>query len=279
VNEVRNLEPTRSPRTGRSVPAVERAVLVLRTLSEAGSGLRLSELARLLDLSKSSLSDLLFTLEQEGLVERDPGSRAFRLGHTLVGLGMAATGGLDLARAARPALTALRDLTAETTILHIPTGPEALVVDAVESAHQLKVVAPVGHRLPAFAGSVAKVLLAWRPADQRDAAVAAVALPAFTPRSITDAGAYLAELDRARAAGYATDDEEYLPGVRAASAPVLDHTGRTVGTLSVVAVASRVTRKRLREIGPQLAGEATAVSRRLGAGATLTEDAVAGAQQ
>jgi DNA-binding IclR family transcriptional regulator len=278
VNQVRNIGH-RPGRRERSVPAVDRAVLVLRAVSAAGAGLRLADLSRQLGLSKSSLSDLLLTLEGHGLVERDPASRTFHLGHTLVELGMAARGGLDLARAARPALLALRDLMAETAILHIPAGPEPLILDSAESPHQLKVVAPVGHRLPPLAGSVAKVFLAALPDDERRAAVTAATLPCFTPRAETDPDVYLAELERVRRSGYATDDEEYLLGVRAVSAPVLDNARHTVGTLTLVGAGSRFTRTRLRAAAPELVAAARDVSRRLGAEARLPAGAAEGWRQ
>lgn len=258
---------------GSRVPAVGRAVLVLRTLSQDGTtGLTLTQLSRQLELSKSSLSDLLATLGEHRFVERDPATGAFRLGHALVQLGDAARGGLDLVRAARPALVRLRETTAETAILHVPDagGVEASVLDAAESRHQLKVVAPVGHRLPAFAGSVAKVLLAARSESERRALVTGRRLPTYTPRTITDTDGYLDELSSVEAAGYAVDDEEYLDGVRAVSAPVRDHAGRTVAALTVVGAASRLDRNELPDVADAVVAGAGRVSENLGAGVAVS---------
>jgi DNA-binding IclR family transcriptional regulator len=250
----------------RLVPAVDRAVRILAELGEAGTELRLSDLTHRLELSKSTLSDLLNTLDAHGLVERDPASRAYRLGHALVELGVAARGGRDLVRDARPALVRLRDQTAETAILHVPSGRGALVLDAVESEHQLKVVAPAGHRLPPLAGAVAKVFLAALPDDERAAAVGSAPLPSFTERTVTDPQAYLAVLADVRRDGCAIDDEEYLSGVRAVCAPLVDHARRTVGALTVVGASSRLGRDRLAEIATEVTTAAGEVSRRLGAG-------------
>ena len=246
------------------MPAVERAVQVLRALSGETAGLRLAELSPELGMSMSTLSELLATLEAARMVERDPVSRAFRLGPELVELGLAARSGLDLTRAARRELEWLREASGETAILHVPSGSGAVIVDAAESGHQLKVAAPLGHRLPALAGSVGKVLLAAAAEDQQRAALAMGVLPAFTELSITEPDAYLAELIRVRRHGYATDDEEYLAGVRAASAAVTSGDGATEAVISVAGASSRLAASELRSLAEEVRGAAARVSERLG---------------
>lgn len=253
-------------RRPRTVPAVERAVRVLRALAADGAARRLSDLGRTLGLSKSTLSDLLATLEAHGLVERDGDVRGYRLGATLLELGSAALRHLDVAQLARPALAQLRDAIGETAVLHVPADAGALIVARAESHHDLKVVAPLGHRLPPLAGAVAKVLLADRP-EAEVAARLRGRLPAFTPKSITAPRRYLRELRRVRRLGYAVDDEEYLPGVRAVSAPVRDARGRLVATLTVVGSSARLVRGRLGAVADAVVAAAAALSRRLGASA------------
>ncbi len=247
------------------MPAVARACRVLRALGENGGGRRLSDLSRELELSKSTLSGLLSTLEGCGLVERDPVSRTFRLGLGLLDLSAAVLRRLDLREAARPVVERLRDASGETAILHVWRGGHLFILERAEPDHQLKVVAPVGHRLPSFAGSAARALLAALPEEEAEELVRSRPLPVFTPRSIDDPGRYLLELARARRDGYALEDEEYLPGVRAASAPVLDAAGQPVATVSVVAVSARMPSERMHELAAEVAEAARALSRQLGA--------------
>ena len=252
-------------RSPRLVPAIERAVLVLQALSADGGSRRLSDLSRQLGFSKSTLSELLSTLEHYGFVERDSDSRAYRLGYALLELGNAVLRRLDLRQVARPYLVRLRDSTGETAVLHAPIGQGALIIERAESDHQLKVVAPLGYRLPPFAGAVAKVFLAGRPEQELTHLLAGRPLPAFTSSAITDPGRFLKELARVRRRGYAVDDEEYLPGVRAVSAPILDGRGRTVATVTIVGSSARLTHVRLREAAREVLGAAERISRRLGA--------------
>lgn len=246
------------------VPAVDRAVRVLETLAASGEH-SLSELSRELRISKSTLSALLATLEQHGLVERNDSSRRFRLGPGAAKLSMAAAAAqVDVRDAARPQLERLAELSGETAILHVPSGDGTIIAERVEPAHQLKVVAPLGHHLPAFAGSVAKALLASLPHQETEAIVRAQPLPVFTPRSIVDPDAYLDEVARARRRGYAVENEEYLVGVRAVSAAVLGRDGRALGTLSVVGVGARMA-GRMKELAEAVVTAAAESSRRLAA--------------
>lgn len=243
-------------------PAVDRAVRVLWTLAERGEG-SLSELSRALGVSKSTLSSLLATLERHAWVERDEATRRFRLGPGVAKLAMtAAAAHVDVRDAARPQLERLAELSGETAILHLPSGDGTVIAERVEPMHQLKVVAPLGHRLPAFAGSVGKALLAALPEKQAEAIVRARPLPVFTPRSIVDPDAYLDDVARARRRGYAVENEEYLVGVRAVSAPVLGREGEAVGTLSVVGVGARIA-GRMKELANAVVTAAAETSQRL----------------
>ncbi len=238
---------------------------VLQLLGADGGPQRLTDLSHRLGLSKSTLSELLATLEHFGFVNRDGESRAFSLGPGLLELGSAILQRMDLRQVARPYLTQLRDAIGETAVLHVPADGGALIVDRVESDHQLKVVAPIGHRLHAFGGSVAKVFAAQLSDRELTALLRDRVLRAFTPRSIISPQRYRKELLRVRRLGHAVDDEEYLPGVRAVSAPVLDSRGRAVATVTIVGSSARLTDTRMRQAATAVLEAAEDISRRLGA--------------
>jgi IclR family acetate operon transcriptional repressor len=252
------------------VPAVDRAARVLRALSvhegdaSHQPGMSASELSRQLGVSKSTLSSLLATLERHGLVQRDPVTRRVRLGLGLLELAAAVSADVDVRAAVRPHLRRLSQHSGETAILHLVSGDHVRIAEHAEPSTQLKVVAPLGIRLPRFAGSVAKVLLAGLEPGEAEAIVHGDELPAFTPRSIVDPRAYLEQVARTRRRGYARENEEYLVGVSAVSAPVINHEGRTIGTISVACVKTRA-RERLLELTEPVMEAAAQTSRRLGA--------------
>lgn len=242
----------------RPVPAVDRAARILQTL--AGTDLRLTDITRALRLPKSTALAILRTLHQHRLVGLDSASGRYHLGPGLLSLAGAAQTWSDLRRVARPVVERLAQQTGETVIVHVPDGAASIIVDRVESPHQLRVTAPLGLRLPPLAGAVGKVMLAALPAEAAARRLARHTLPAFTPRSITSRTVYLRALEQVRRQGFATDDEEYLPGVRAVTAPIFDARGQLLATLSVVAVRSRSPDRRLRQIGQWVRAAAAEIS-------------------
>jgi DNA-binding IclR family transcriptional regulator len=248
----------------RLVPAVDRAARVLAFLEAEGRPLGISELARRLNASKGSVRDVLETLRSHGLLERDDASKLYRLGPHLVRLGHAAQDGLDLAQVARPVLAWLAEQSGQTALLLTRQGDRALILAKAEAGQTtMQVSAPVGRRIPLTAGAVGKVFLAY--ADERERTEHLDRLPRFTPRSIADRAAYEAELRSVRHRGYALDDQEYLDGVRAAAAPVLNAQGGLAAVLLAVGLAGSLTPERLSRTAEATVCAAERLSAALGA--------------
>ena len=131
----------------------------------------------------------------------------------------------DLATIAAPSLRSLRQEFGETALLGIVSGEHFEIVAREEPATDLHMSASIGRRIPLDTGAHAKVL-----------------------------------------AGSATigyDDEEYLPGVRAAAAPISDATGRRIAAIVVVGFKQRIDARTLRRIGERCAQVASELSARL----------------
>ncbi len=247
------------------VPAVDRAVMLLRLLQDGGGGHGVSDLSRKAGLHKSTVHDILHTLCHHRLVEQDPITKRFRLGAGLLEFSAHVRERLDLRRVARPHLGDLARATGETVFLGTFDGDHVMILDKEESPHDMKITSPVGRRIPYCAGAFGKVFLAAMPTADRDRLFKRRPLRGFTAKSVTNAGAYVADLARVRRDGFALDDEEYLDGVRAAAAPIVDGSGRVVGALSVVGLKARLKTPAFRALGPQAAAAARAISERLGA--------------
>src|SRR2546422_5049259 len=131
-----------------------------------------------------------------------------------------------LAELARPALESLARDAGETAFLGAVERDAIVIADVVEPATDLHMSARIGRRVPLTAGAAhTKVLVAGEPLG--------------------------------------LDDQEYLEGVRAAAAPIVDAAGRKVAVLIVVGFKSRVSLARLRRIGRLVATRAAEVSAKL----------------
>lgn len=200
-----------------SVPAVVKAFKVLEIISKSEMDLSISELSRRLGLSKGTVFALVSTLEDLGVLIRDPANKKFSLGYTLLELGKKAFVRRDLREVARKPMENLVEAIQESVFLGVLNGDHVTILDMVEPKGELKITAPSGTRLPLLAGATGKVFLATMGMKRAREVIDSVGLKGYTPNSITDVDRYIEELLEVRRKGFATDDEEYLRGVRAAA--------------------------------------------------------------
>jgi DNA-binding IclR family transcriptional regulator len=251
------------PRTGkpaaRHVAAVERAVTVLDALAEEAGELGTNELARLTGLNASTVSRILATLAGAGLVEHVPESGRYRLGMRLVQLGNLVLSRLDLREVARPELRALSEATGETATLSVPAEPDAVTVDFVQSPASVQSVARVGRPSVAHATAAGKVMLAFG-----GSVLAPGPLRRFTEQTLTDRRTLAAEVERARARGWARAIGEREDDLNALAAPVRGSRGELAAILGVQGPASRFGGRTLERALDPLLACAAAVSHALG---------------
>jgi len=248
------------------VPAVERALRILGTFENGHAEHGVTDLSRRLSLHKSTVHDILHTLAHHDLLERNPVTHKYRLGPGLLALGDLARQRGDIREQARPFLQELTSETGCTSLLGVFEEDVIVIVDKAEPLTDLKVTASVGQRLPFCAGSFGRVLLAWTEQATVDRLLSSPGLRKFTRTSIIHPGAYRSSLADVRRRGYAVDDqEEYLPGVWAASAPIRDP-GGVVAALTVVDFSSRMTAKHKNATIEALLRATRHISQRLGVG-------------
>ena len=114
----------------------------------------------------------------------------------------------------------LMEKVGETIFLGIMNGDHITILDVVESHNEMKITSPPGTRLPLLAGATGKVFLSLLDEKRAREIIQKVGLIRFTSRSVTDPKKFFREVEEAKERGYAIDDEEYLLGVRAISAPI-----------------------------------------------------------
>jgi len=202
-------------------PSVKKAFAILNAISSSRSGLGVSELANKLKMAKSTVHGMTSALEELGTVMRDPRTKKYKLGFTLLEIGRSAYSQVDLKSAARPVTEDLMQKTRTSIFLGILNWDHVTILDIIEARQDLNITAPVGSKLPLFAGAVGKVFLASMENEQAEKIISAKGLPRFTANSIVDPELYYQELMQVRQKGYAVDDEEYIIGVRAVASPLL----------------------------------------------------------
>jgi DNA-binding IclR family transcriptional regulator len=235
------------PRSGAQ--AVERALGVLRCV-EADDSVGITELAQRTGLTVSTAHRLARTLTEAGLLIQDRRSERYQLGPALVVLGRKAEQRLGY-RQALPLLEELAEATGESINLGIRAGNEVRVVLDVESRQPLRFAQAPGSRVPMHVSAMGKCLLAGS-GDIDDQINGLGDLVQATHRTITDRDQLHAELELVRERGWALNDEDRNPGVRAIAAPVSQPDGSVVGAVSIQGPTVRITDERLPELAALL---------------------------
>jgi IclR family KDG regulon transcriptional repressor len=228
----------------------------------AANGLGVLRIAELIGSDKSQVSRTLKILAEYGLVDRDPATRAYRLGWSLFALA-AQAGDTQLLAAAEPVVKELGRTLGERTHLSVLQGTEVLTLLSESPEHAVQAVGWVGRLVPAYCSSSGQALLLDHTHEQlRDLfrGVRFLRLGPNTPRSLTELSR---RIKQARTRGYAIVDEEFEPGLVAAAAPVRDFRGRIVAALNVSGPKFRFG-ERLEEAGAAVAEAAETLSARLG---------------
>jgi DNA-binding IclR family transcriptional regulator len=225
------LEPVRT----RSDATAGRSVGIALDLIDAFAGeveLGVSELARRTKVAKSSVSRTCAHLVARGYLER-VGSGRFRLGMRLFELGRLVEIRTGLGVAGLEILTELAAAIHHTVHLGVPDGADVVFVERVETSRHLRYASEPWRRSPVHRSSCGKVLAAYLP-HVLDARLRA-GLPASTGHTIVVPEVLLADLERVRKRGYATNVEESEVGGASLAVPVRNP--RTHAVVAALAMA------------------------------------------
>jgi IclR family transcriptional regulator, KDG regulon repressor len=223
-------------------PAASGAAKIMKLLTRYRTArASLTEIAVELGMAKSSCSRILKALVDEGILSYDGATRLYSLGPYAIIIGARAEESVDYLAPVRQALHELADRTGLTSAwIQRVEFDRLMYLAKEEGTADTHVSISVGNRFPL--GKVSWGMWVAAFADERErAAILARGLPRVSDTNITDPAEYLREADRIRDARILTTSGDYMPGIWAASAPVLSHRQTLVGILAVIGVAELVS--------------------------------------
>ena len=225
-----------SPMPGRNgfqgIQSVARAMSILELFSDKRPSLSISEVAELTGLNRATCYRFCQTFRQLGYLEELP-DRRFRPGLKAVSLAHSALSSRELPELALPYLERLRADINETVNMGLLDGTEVVYVARVLSDHLISLRLYVGSRLPAYAASLGRAMLAFMPEDDAMDIIDRSELVSITSHTIADRKQLLAELRKIREQGYAFNNQEIANGLRGVAAPVLTDDGRPIAAINV----------------------------------------------
>ena len=216
----------------QGIQSVARALSILEQFSDKVPSATVNELAELTGLSRSTCYRFCRTLKQLGYLD-EVGDGRYRPGLRAAALAYSALSSRELPELAMPYLRRLRDETNETVNMAVLSDTEVIYVARLPSDHLISLRLYVGSRLPAYASSLGRAILAFLPEDAARSVIDRSQMTAITPNTISDRDQLWAELRIVRRQGYAVNDQGVAIGLRGVAAPVLTHDGNPIAAINV----------------------------------------------
>lgn len=227
------------------VPGLERGLRVLCEVGKGDFNLTAPELARRLQVPRTTVFRLLSTLEQLGFVARNDTRREFGLGMSVLRLGFEYLSSLALTQHGLPVLEALRNECDYSCHLVVRDAAHIVYVAKVASERPLASSVNVGTRLPAHATALGRVLLQDMSLVALREIFTEPSLPAHSPATPTSVEALAAMLELDRARGHVYSEGFFEPGISTVACAVRDARGQIVAALGVTVPQPRINAEAL----------------------------------
>jgi IclR family acetate operon transcriptional repressor len=137
-------------------------------------------------------------------------------------------------------------------------------IERIDGEGSIRFHAPLGQREQPHATAAGKAILAYLDESDVRRVIGEAGMTRYTPKTLTEVGTLLTELERVRSEGYALDDEEEAEGVFCVGAAFFDHQGSCAGALSVTGLKVDVPLREVRQLGLTVRDHADRVSSMLG---------------
>ncbi len=242
--------------------SVQKAFALLGSFHGPDEWVSNAELSRRAHLSKAAAHRLIKTLEEIGVVVRDPRG-CYRPGMTLASLSRNISIG-DLVR--RTSFDILAELAAQLNgIIHLGILEKWMVTYAakVGDMDRLAIPSRVGAQQEPYCSALGKALLSGLSEEQMDDFLRDGDLVALTPQTITDRRRLTAEIEDIRHRGFAIDDREVYPAICCIGAPIRDPNGQVIAAISLAETSTRLGSGRIDEVSTALVLAAEQICRKV----------------
>lgn len=222
----------------KQIQSVRNACRVIETIARL-QPIGVSDLAREIEIDKSAAHRLAVTLHAAGWLDRTKDGQWSIAPSLIPTIRESATS--SLAASVRPLLEVARDETGELAMLVVPDGKRLMIIDGVNSRHDLRVSVRIGVEMSAPHSSALRALAAHLPDEE------------LGPWRRIDPDLTDESLAEIRERGWARNDGEVDDGTSAVGAALLRPDGVPVALLVVCGPATRFRGERMRQGGELVA--------------------------
>lgn len=256
----------------KRVNSLVRGLAILESFTPSVSHLTLQDLSARTGLPKTTVHRFLKTLLTMNYVSLDPYTKAYALAPRVMALGFSVLSGMDLRQTAFPYMEALSKETDQNVGLAVLDRTEMLFIERITVRRILNTNLYVGSRLNCYQTAVGRALIAFLSRDKYDQLLRDLLKDKEAVKFIGRRGEKLDSiLEEVQARGYASNDDEWLPGLRAIGTPVFNDRGEVEASLNMSFISQAVSLEDMLEIHlPRLLETAGKISSVLGFGGNVS---------
>lgn len=228
------------------IKSVQKALKILKLFDVENFELSLTEISDLLDLNKSSVLRLVETLRQEGFLKQDEETKKYKLSVILFKLGTLVYESMNLKKIARPYLEKAANETGLVVHLGILEKEGVVVLEKIwpnKQVESIRMVSRTGGIIPIHCTAIGKVLLAFKSEKEIREIMKNKKLTKYTPTTITDLEEFLKVLRETKKYGYAVNNGEHEPYIKALAYPIFDDKKQVVAAMSLTGLREAMNEK------------------------------------
>lgn len=257
----KTIQPARGPQRIRPVPAVSRAIAILRLLGKTKEPMNVKSIAQALDLVPSTCLHILRVLVSEKLLSFDSASKRYRLGTGMLVLARSVMETNSFTQVVQPTLDQISDQWGVTAIgVEVVDFRQMVVTALSRSSLPFRLHVDVGSRFPGLISATGRLVAAFGAVSQEELEQNFASLRWQKPMSLS---AWRKEVAAARQDGYSIDNGRYIAGISLIAAPVLDSNQHITHTLVAAMIMNQLPDAKVQALIRELKEHANRISGQL----------------
>ena len=246
------------------IKSLDKALTILECFTYQKKELNLSELAEQTGIHVSTVKRIVSNLTYRGYLQKNAGSRYYRLGIRLFEMGSIVLSSFSLREASAYSMSRLQSETRGTVLLGLNIQDRLVYVDKREGKSPIRVYSEIGQKRPLHYGMLGILLMAYLDQEDVDRILADTPLEAYTPFSITDRDAFSIRLEEVRKQGYCIEKNEAVVGTIGIAAPIRDHNRKIIAALGISLINDREVQDQLQSLSNAVMRSCDEISTNLG---------------
>jgi len=229
------------------VQSIDRAVAIIECFSVNKRELKLSEIANMLDLNKSTVHGIINTLKYHGFVDQDELTLRYRLGVRFIEFGDTVINSMSIRNVAFPVIDDICGKIEETVHIAMLDGSDVIYIEKKECTQSIKTSTKIGVRIPAYVTADGRIILCHMEKNKL-MDIFPRCIKKLTANTVTDKHKMMQMFEEMKESGYALDNQETVKGIICVAAPIFDHEGNVKFSLSVTGPAMRLNEDKIKEL-------------------------------